>query len=87
MFQFIHTAYIHSKRICHRDIKGGNILVNRNGQVKLADFGVSKQIEVGQPGTVGGLVGSPHWMAPEVVVGAAPNFSADIWSLGITVIE
>jgi len=69
----------------HRDIKGANILLGTDGQVKLADFGASKSLEetVSQAQT---FVGSPYWMAPEVMNGKYDN-KADIWGIGITCME
>ncbi|CAI5473879.1 unnamed protein product [Closterium sp. Yama58-4] len=80
--------YLHRCKIIHRDIKGGNVLVDRDGIIKLADFGASKAF---QEGTVGegckSIRGSVFWMAPEVITGAGYGRKADIWSLGCTVIE
>ncbi|KAE8690018.1 Mitogen-activated protein kinase kinase kinase 5, putative isoform 2 [Hibiscus syriacus] len=85
-------AYLHSLNIIHRDIKGANLLVDANGVVKLADFGVAKHL-TGLSYELS-LKGSPHWMAPEVIKAAMQKDSSsnlalavDIWSLGCTVIE
>lgn len=78
--------YLHDRKIIHRDIKCANILVDTNGVVKLADFGMAKQVE--KFGFAKSFVGSAHWMAPEVVDPKQQyNFAADIWSLGCTVSE
>lgn len=62
--------YLHAKKIIHRDVKGGNILLTSDGDVKLADFGVSKQIQATiAKGGINELAGSPLWMAPEVLRG------------------
>jgi len=77
-------AYLHKLGIVHRDVKGGNILVTEQGDIKLADFGVSEKLEK----IVGEVAGTPLWMAPEVAKrGEVYNHKADIWSLGITLIE
>nr|GMD98168.1 mitogen-activated protein kinase kinase kinase YODA [Ipomoea batatas] len=79
-------AYLHGKSTVHRDIKGANILVDPNGRVKLADFGMAKHI-TGQSSPLS-FKGSPYWMAPEVIKNAnGCNRAVDIWSLGCTVLE
>lgn len=84
--------YLHEKRIIHRDLKGGNILVTSEGVVKLSDFGASKRLLDIQTFTDHGgaqsMTGTPYWMAPEVIRGNM-NYGrkADVWSLGICVIE
>eukprot|EP01104_Vermistella_antarctica_P014929 TRINITY_DN479_c0_g1_i1.p1 TRINITY_DN479_c0_g1~~TRINITY_DN479_c0_g1_i1.p1 ORF type:complete len:526 (-),score=156.67 TRINITY_DN479_c0_g1_i1:267-1787(-) len=79
-------VYLHSQDIIHRDMKMANILINANGEVKIADFGVSSHVNntIGKANTV---IGTPLFMSPEVLEGATYSYTADIWSLGITAIE
>eukprot|EP00250_Pteridium_aquilinum_P004272 c14497_g1_i1 orf=421-2823(-) len=78
--------YLHAKKTIHRDIKCGNILVDVNGQVKLSDFGIAKQVGESLASSV---KGTPLYMAPEVLLPTKDcySFPADIWSLGCTVLE
>lgn len=76
--------FLHEQGVIHRDIKGANILTTKEGLVKLADFGVATK----QQGLAeGSVVGTPYWMAPEVIELAGATTASDIWSLGCTVIE
>lgn len=79
-------AYLHGRNTVHRDIKGANILVDPNGEIKLADFGMAKHIT--SCTSMLSFKGSPYWMAPEVVMNTnGYSLAVDIWSLGCTVLE
>ena len=79
-------AYLHGRNILHLDVKAANILATETGAVKLADFGVSEQLSELQKTNID-YVGSPLFMAPEVIKRTGYTDRADIWSLGITLIE
>ncbi|KAL1627655.1 Protein kinase of the Mitotic Exit Network [Neofusicoccum ribis] len=85
MSQVLHgLLYLHEQGVIHRDIKGANILTTKEGLVKLADFGVATKTAGLNDSSV---VGTPYWMAPEVIELSGATTASDIWSLGCTVIE
>lgn len=77
--------YFHESGQIHRDIKCGNILLDMEGNVYIGDFGVSENVKKGQKKKT--FVGSPCWMAPEIMDQSGHDFAADIWSIGVTAIE
>ncbi|XP_055608411.1 serine/threonine-protein kinase mig-15 isoform X7 [Uranotaenia lowii] len=84
-------SYLHTNKVIHRDIKGQNVLLTDNAEVKLVDFGVSAQLDktIGRRNT---FIGTPYWMAPEVIAcdenrDATYDNRSDLWSLGITALE
>ena len=78
--------YLHYKRVIHRDIKAANVLVDRNGVCKLADFGTAKCVHE-LNGQHNSMTGTVNWMAPEVIQQLNYGRAADIWSVGCTVYE
>eukprot|EP01039_Chlorochromonas_danica_P001491 gene1491-1625_t len=79
-------SFMHREFRLHRDIKSDNVLINYEGEVKVADFGFAINLTAEQVKRTS-VVGTPYWMAPELIRGLEYDFKVDIWSLGITAIE
>ena len=79
--------YLHVQGVLHRDIKAANILTTKEGMVKLADFGVATKLSADGLAGEQGVVGSPYWIAPEIIEMSTPTAACDIWSVGCIVIE
>jgi len=84
--------YLHASKIVHRDIKCGNILISEDARAVISDFGVSRDLTTSRSGRCHTFVGSPYWIAPEVITIMATGeghytYTADVWSFGITLIE
>ncbi len=75
--------HAHFRRIVHRDIKPANVMLSRSGQVKLMDFGIAKDLTTEDLTRTGALVGTPSYLAPELLKGERPSPSADIYALGV----
>lgn len=80
---FLAISYLHSKNIVHRDIKPSNLMIDSNGYVKVIDFGTAKKIKKGEKTKT--VIGTPNFIAPEVLTGKGYSFSCDYWSIGICI--
>lgn len=78
------VEYLHKKKILHRDIKLNNILVDEFGYIKLIDFGIAKLLNMNRTFTI---VGTPHYMAPEIILGKGYEYSVDYWAIGVCLYE
>ena len=76
--------YLHSERVLHRDVKPQNVLLDTTGHCKLADFGTAALASGAAGAAAGEIVGTPHYMAPEVINGAVCAAAADVWAAGVT---
>ncbi len=81
----IAIEYLHERAIAYRDLKPENILLDSQGYIKLIDFGCARKL--GDTGRTYTLIGTPHYMAPEVILGRGYNQTADIWSVGVCCYE
>jgi len=76
-------AHIHSRHLVHRDVKSENIMMSVMGDIKLIDFGLCSEVTLIKPG----MLGSPYWMPPEMINREPHSYPADIWSLGVSILE
>ncbi len=85
MYQILSgLQYAHTHGVIHRDIKPSNILVGESGVVKVSDFGLARQIDISAITEQGNIIGTPAYMAPEVLRGEESTYKSDIFSLGVT---
>ena len=77
--------YLHNKKILHRDIKPDNCMIDKTGYLKLIDFGIAKDLKNKE--LTNTICGTPHYLAPEVIMGKGYSFSSDYWSIGVTMFE
>ena len=82
LFNVLH--YLTQRKIIHRDIKPDNLMINTNGYIKVIDFGIAKYLMKDYTNTI---IGTPHYMSPEVILGKPYSFSVDYWSTGIVLYE
>ena len=78
--------YIHSKNVIHRDIKSQNIFLNKNGSIKIGDFGIAKALSKTNSNAMT-VIGTPYYFSPEIINGEPYNYKTDIWSLGVVLYE
>jgi serine/threonine protein kinase len=80
-------AYVHSQGLIHRDVKPANVLISADGRVHLADFGIARLVDASHITSAGEVVGTPAYFAPEQVTGEPVGPPADVYSLGLVLLE
>jgi cGMP-dependent protein kinase len=78
--------YLHTNNIIYRDIKPENIMVDDKGYMRLIDMGTAKFLK-GKGGRTYTIIGTPHYMAPEILTGKGYSYTVDLWSIGICLYE
>ena len=79
--------HMHGSRIIYRDLKPENLMMNLNGYLTLVDMGTAKRLKIERRFRTNTVIGTPHYMAPEIVTGKGYSFPVDLWSLGVITYE
>lgn len=75
--------HLHKNRIIYRDLKPENIMLNEDGYIVLVDMGTAKKVSIDQRFKTSTIIGTPHYMAPEIITGKGYSFAVDLWSIGV----
>lgn len=78
---------MHNNRIIYRDLKPENLMMNSNGYLTLIDMGTAKRLKIERRFRTQTIIGTPHYMAPEIITGKGYSFPVDLWSLGVITYE
>lgn len=84
---FLVIEHLHSNRIIYRDLKPENVMLTMDGYLTLVDMGTAKKLTIQQRYRTSTIIGTPHYMAPEIILGKGYTFSVDWWSFGIMIYE
>ena len=79
--------HLHSNRIIYRDLKPENVMIGKSGYITLVDMGTAKRLSLEKRFKTSTIIGTPHYMAPEIIIGKGYTFPADLWSLGVMMYE
>lgn len=75
--------HLHRNRYVYRDLKPENVMLNQDGYLVLVDMGTAKKLNINQRFKTSTIIGTPHYMAPEIISGKGYSFPVDLWSLGV----
>lgn len=75
--------HLHRNRYVYRDLKPENVMLNQDGYLVLVDMGTAKKLSINQRFKTSTIIGTPHYMAPEIISGKGYSFPVDLWSLGV----